>query len=150
MGTSTISFLRNSASSFHRLSSSIFTCLFVVRRPSRIVTSPLISTRWCFRPYKPNSFCEDMILATCQCQPIFCCWVEPSLLSSSFYHYHYHNCHYHIFTIIIIIVVLYSVKHAKHSFLTKTFFIHVRRSLRFRASSSYKIIFLHFKSNRVI
>ena len=36
--------LRNSASSFHWLSSSIFSCSFVVR-PSRIVTSPLISTR---------------------------------------------------------------------------------------------------------
>ena len=30
------------------------------------VTSPLISTKWCFRPYKPYIFCEDMILATCQ------------------------------------------------------------------------------------
>ena len=80
--------LQNSASSFHRLSSSIFTCLlssFVVRRPSRIVTSPLISTIWCFTPYKPYIFCEDMILATCQCEYIYCCWVEPSLLLSSFY-----------------------------------------------------------------
>ena len=50
---------------------------------SRIVTSPLISTIWCFRAYKPYIFCEDMILATCQCQHIFCCWVEPSLLLSS-------------------------------------------------------------------
>ena len=48
------------------------------------VTSPLISTIWCFRAYKPYIFCEDMILATCQCQHIFCCWVEPSLLLSSF------------------------------------------------------------------
>ena len=47
------------------------------------VTSPLISTIWCFRAYKPYIFCEDMILATCQCQHIFCCWVEPSLLLSS-------------------------------------------------------------------
>ena len=30
-------------------------------------------------------FCKDMILATCQCQHIFCCWVEPSLLLSSSY-----------------------------------------------------------------
>ena len=28
-------------------------------------------------------FCEDMILATCQSQHIFCCWVKPSLLLSS-------------------------------------------------------------------
>ena len=55
----------------------------VVRRSSRIVTSPLISTIWCFRAYKPYIFCEDMILATCQCQHIFCCWVEHSLLLSS-------------------------------------------------------------------
>ena len=48
------------------------------------VTSPLISTIWCFRAYKPYIFCEDMILATCQCQHIFCCWVEPSLLLSSY------------------------------------------------------------------
>ena len=47
------------------------------------VTSPLISTIWCFRPYKPYIFCQDMILATCQCQHIFCCWVEPSLPLSS-------------------------------------------------------------------
>ena len=62
-------FLRNSASSFHWLSSSIFSCLFVCR-PSRIVTSPLISTIWRFRPYKPYIFCEDMILATCQCHSL--------------------------------------------------------------------------------
>ena len=55
----------------------------VVRRRAS-VTSPLISTIWCFRAYKPYIFCEDMILATCQCQHIFCCWVEPSLLLSSF------------------------------------------------------------------
>ena len=53
-----------------------------VVRSSRIVTSPLISTIWCFRAYKPYIFCEDMILATCHCQHIFCCWVEPSLLLS--------------------------------------------------------------------
>ena len=53
----------------------------VVCRPAS-VTSPLISTIWCFRAYKPYIFCEDMILATCQCQHIFCCWVEPSLLLS--------------------------------------------------------------------
>ena len=43
-------------------------------------------TIWCFRPYKPYIFCEDMILATCQCQHILCIhyWVEPSLLLSSF------------------------------------------------------------------
>ena len=60
--------LRNSASSFHWLSSSIFSvCLFV--RPAS-VTPPLISTIWCFRPYKPYIFCEDMILATCQCHSL--------------------------------------------------------------------------------
>ena len=79
-------FLRDSASSFHRLSSSIFSCSFVclVVRPAS-VTSPLISTIWYFRAYKPHIFCKDMILATCQCQQIFCCWVEPSLLLSSFF-----------------------------------------------------------------
>ena len=56
----------------------------VVRRHAS-VTSPLISTIWCFRAYKPYVFCEDMILSTCQCQHIFCCWVEPSLLLSSLY-----------------------------------------------------------------
>ena len=30
-----------------------------------LVTYPLISTIWCFRPYKPYIFCEDMILAMC-------------------------------------------------------------------------------------
>ena len=58
--------LRNSASSFHRLSISYLHCS-VVRRPAS-VTPPLISTIWCFRPYKPYIFCEDMILVTCQCQ----------------------------------------------------------------------------------
>ena len=57
--------------------SSVFVC-----RPAS-VTSPPISTIWCFRAYKLYIFCEDMILATCQCQHIFCCWVEPSLLLSS-------------------------------------------------------------------
>ena len=61
--------------------SSVVRSLFV--RPAS-VTSPLISTIWCFPAYKPYIFCEDMILATCQCQHIFCCWVEPSLLLSSF------------------------------------------------------------------
>ena len=65
------------------LSSVIVRCLFV-RRPAS-VTSPLISTIWYFRAYKQYIFCEDMILATCQCQQIFCCWVEPSLLLSSFF-----------------------------------------------------------------
>ena len=62
--------LRNSASRFHWLSSSIFNVrlLFVVRPAS--VTPPLISTIWCFRPYKPYIFCEDMILATCQCHSL--------------------------------------------------------------------------------
>ena len=73
--------LRDSASSFHWLSSSIFSWLFVC--PASI-TSPLISTIWWFRAYKPYIFCEDMILATCQCQHIFCCWVEPRLLLSSY------------------------------------------------------------------
>ena len=35
-----------------KLSSSIFPCWLSVR-PSGSVTSPLISTVWCFRPYKP-------------------------------------------------------------------------------------------------
>ena len=34
------------------------------------VTSPLISTIWCFGPYKPYIFCEDMILAIYQCHHI--------------------------------------------------------------------------------
>ena len=67
----------DSASSFYWLSYSL------VRRPAS-VTSPLISTIWCFRAYKPYIFCKDMILATCQCQHIFYCWVEPSLLLSGF------------------------------------------------------------------
>ena len=57
----------------------------VCRRAS--VTSPLISFLWGFRAYKLYIFCEDMILATYQCQHIFCCWVEPSLLLSSFYRF---------------------------------------------------------------
>ena len=40
--------------------SSLFGCSFVS------VTAPLIPTIWCFWPYKPYIFCEDMILATCQ------------------------------------------------------------------------------------
>ena len=56
--------LQNSAFSFHRLSSSIFTVRSFVCPAS--VTHPLISTIWCFWPYKPYIFCEDMILATCQ------------------------------------------------------------------------------------
>ena len=44
------------------LSSVIVRRLFV-RRPAS-VTSPLISTIWCFRAYKPYIFCEDMILVT--------------------------------------------------------------------------------------
>ena len=47
--------------------SSLFVCLFVC--PAS-VTPPLISTIWCFRPYKPYIFCEDMILATCQCHSL--------------------------------------------------------------------------------
>ena len=46
-------------SSIHWLSSSIFPCSFVrsfVVRPAS-VTSPLISTIWCSRPYKPYIFC---------------------------------------------------------------------------------------------
>ena len=58
------------ASSFHWLSSSIFTCSSFVRS----VTPPLISTIWCFRPYKPYIFCEDMILATYQCHHIRIWW----------------------------------------------------------------------------
>ena len=56
--------LRNSASSFHWLSSSIFNVRSFGCPAS--VTPPLISTVWCFRPYKLYIFCEDMILATCQ------------------------------------------------------------------------------------
>ena len=74
--------MRDSASTFHWLSSSIFSFCRLVGRPAS-VTSPLISIIWCFRAYKLYIFCEDMILATCQCQHIFCCWVEPSLLLSS-------------------------------------------------------------------
>ena len=69
--------LRNSASSLHWLSSSIFhlhlfVIVVVVRSAS--VTSPLMPTIWCFRPYKPYIFCEDMILATCQCDHILIWW----------------------------------------------------------------------------
>ena len=39
-------------------------------------------TVWCSGPHKTYIFCKDMILATCQCQHIFCCWVEPSWLLS--------------------------------------------------------------------
>ena len=38
----------------------------------------------CCIPEVNYILCEDMILATCQCQHIFCCWVEPSLLLPSF------------------------------------------------------------------
>ena len=48
--------LRNSASSFHWLSSSIFNVRSFVCRPAS-VTPPLISTISCFRPYKPYLFC---------------------------------------------------------------------------------------------
>ena len=52
--------LRNSASSIHWLSSSIFTyCLSFVRPAS--VTPPLISTIWCFRPYKPYIFWKLLV-----------------------------------------------------------------------------------------
>ena len=33
-----------------------------------------------------------MILASCQCQHIFCCWVEPSLLLSSLYLAYHGSC----------------------------------------------------------
>ena len=52
-------------------------------------TSPLISTIWCFRPYKPYIFCEDMILATypefiAELSPVYwCLFGLPS--SHSFY-----------------------------------------------------------------
>ena len=58
-------------------------CSFV--RPSS-VTPPLISTKWCFRPYKPYIFCEDMILATCQCHILSyipSIWVSHSCTKSS-------------------------------------------------------------------
>ena len=62
--------LRNSASIFHWLSSSsIFNVRSFVVCPAS-VTPPLISTIWCFRSYKPYIFCEDMILATCQCHSL--------------------------------------------------------------------------------
>ena len=35
-----------------------------------IMTSYVFSTVWRFRPYKPYIFCEDMILATCQCHSL--------------------------------------------------------------------------------
>ena len=67
-------FLRNSASSFHWLSSSIFTyCRSSFGCPAS-VTPPLISTIWCFRPYKPYIFYEDMILPTCKCHHILILW----------------------------------------------------------------------------
>ena len=97
-------FLRDWASSFHWLSSSIFSCSSSSFVCPASVTSPLISTIWCFRAYKPYIFCEDMILATCQCQHIFCWWVEPSLLLSS--------CHLNcwIKIILIIIDITYTLK----------------------------------------
>ena len=67
----------------HWLSSSIFSCLSSSFGCPASVTSPLISTIWCFWSYKPYIFCEDMILATCQCH---LCWVAPSLLLSSSFH----------------------------------------------------------------
>ena len=72
-----------------RLSSSLFNCLWFVVCLSRIVAYLFISTIRSLRPYKPNIFCEDMILATYQCQHILCCWVEPSLLLSSFKGFHH-------------------------------------------------------------
>ena len=71
--------LRNSASSFHWLSSSIFSvcCLFVVRPAS--VTPPLIFTLWRFWPYKLYIFCEDMILATCQCHSLLS-WAQSTVV----------------------------------------------------------------------
>ena len=42
-----------------KLRNPIFAC-----RSSASVTSPLISTIWYFRPYKPYIFCKDMILAS--------------------------------------------------------------------------------------
>ena len=72
--TGWIKYLRNSASSFHWLI--IFNVRCSVVRPAS-VTPTLISTVWCFRPYKPYSFCEDMILATCQCHSLLS-WVELS------------------------------------------------------------------------
>ena len=47
--------------------SSVFVRLFVCFASVR---PPLISTIWCFRPYKPYIFCEYMILATCQCHSL--------------------------------------------------------------------------------
>ena len=62
-------FLRDSASSFHWLNSSIFRyCSFGRSSRIRDTSSPLYI--WCFTPYKPYIFCEDMILATCQCHSL--------------------------------------------------------------------------------
>ena len=62
------SYLRNSASSFHWLSSSIFSCLSV---PHSDISSYLHYMM--FHSIQTIIFCEDMILATFQCQHIFCC-----------------------------------------------------------------------------
>ena len=48
-------FCETQSHTVHWLSSSIFTCLFG-RSSVRMVTSPFISTVWCFRPYKPYIF----------------------------------------------------------------------------------------------
>ena len=56
------------------LAEKLFLQLLFVRCPAS-VTPHLISTIWCFRPYKPYIFCEDMILATCQCHS-FLSWAQ--------------------------------------------------------------------------
>ena len=59
------------------------------------VTSPLTSTIWGFRSYKPNIFSEDMILATCHHHHIFIWW-------SSYYH-------------MMIIISSYNTKHTTYA-----------------------------------
>ena len=68
--------LRNSASSFHWLSCSIFTYCSVVCPAS--VTPSLISTIWCFRPYKPYIFCDPGNMSVsfiAELSPVYCCLV---------------------------------------------------------------------------
>ena len=67
--------LQHSASSFHGLSSSIFSfCSSFVRRPA-LVTSPLIPIIWCFQAYKLYIFCQDLF------------WQLVICLSSSYDHH---------------------------------------------------------------
>ena len=58
---------------FHRLTSSIFPCLFVFLSS---VTSPLFFNIWQLVPCKPYIFCNDKILATCQRHYIPIWWLS--------------------------------------------------------------------------